>query len=102
MKNILESEEVFMAYAQIDLCYYLIEKENEKINMPQSPITKMIDEATGYGKVQNKKAVDNIISCLITIVEQKKVIEADATKDEKFLNELIVFRDNQTSADNKY
>lgn len=88
MKNIFESGEVFEAYARIDLRYYGIEQLSKDLNKPRSPLEIMIDEQTGYGKEKNRKDIKTAIELIKGIIADKKIIEADYSGDEKFLNEL--------------
>lgn len=87
MKNILESEKVFGAYAQIDYCYYSIQKLSGKINKPLSPIEVMVDVATLNNST--KEDTECVISLLKTIIKCKKIIDADYSGDKKALDELI-------------
>ncbi len=86
MKNILESEKVFEAYAQIDYCYYMIGEINKKINKPLSPIEVIIDKTTGHNS--SEQEVKSLIGLLKTIIKNKKIIEADYSGDKAMLNNL--------------
>jgi hypothetical protein len=88
MKSIFESEETFTAYATIDAGYYMIQDIQKKMDKPLSPVEKAIDEATGYDKVRLKKHIEQIQICLIDIIEAKKIIEADYSKDHKLFTKL--------------
>jgi len=59
MKKMFENEKVFEAYAEIDYCYYLIERINDKLNKPTSPIERMIDQASGFAKARDQKVGEN-------------------------------------------
>lgn len=89
MKNIAESEETFMAYSMIDASYYLFEQLVKKINAPKSNLVRMIDKQTGFDKAEVEIWAKEAKDLLQVIIEQKKIIEADYTKDETTLNELI-------------
>ena len=89
MKEPFESRETLEAYAIIDGCYYLIEEEYKQLSKPVSPIIKAIDRATGYEKELTKEAKERLKICLTTIIQYKTKIEADFSRDQKFLNELI-------------
>lgn len=95
MKNILESPEIMGYYAQIDGCYYLIEKAKKEMDKPQSAINKAIDVATGYDKERIGKTRENIIELLEQVIDCKKKIEADYSGDNEFMNALIKLRDNK-------
>ena len=88
MKELFESKETFEAYAIIDGCYYLIEQEYKQLSKPVSPIIKAIDRATGYESELTKEAKTRLITCLTTIIQYKKKIDADYSKDENFLTEI--------------
>ena len=75
MKNILENEKVFEAYATIDLCYYMLKDLYKNLSKSRSPIAMMIDEATGFSKAKKK----DVISLLEQIIEAKQFIGADCT-----------------------
>ena len=86
MKNIFESPEVMSAYAQIDLLYYGLEELSKQFLgevKNQSPINQMIDEKTGFAKAKREEVRDSAIECLELIIEQKKIVEADYSEDEK-------------------
>lgn len=88
MKNILESAEVFEAYATIDLCYYMLKDLAKEYVKPKHPLHTIIDEATGYGAVLTKKATEDSIDLLEQIITAKKTIDADYDSDEKMLQEI--------------
>lgn len=90
MKNIVESPEIFAAYAEIDLNYYLLKDIYNKITQAANrpAIVKMVDDATGYTKEQNKENIENAIGCLENIITNKKIIEADYSTDEKMLFQI--------------
>jgi len=56
---------------------------------PRSNIKKMIDEATGFAKMNEIKNKEVVIGILKRIIKYKKRIPADYSKYEKLLNELI-------------
>jgi len=88
MKQILESSEVFMSYAQIDYCYYAIENILKElgINNKRTSLEALIDKACSYN--QNKEKTKEVIGFVETIIENKKKIEADFSADEKTLEQL--------------
>lgn len=88
MKSIFESPEVMAAYAQIDCCYFLIDEAEKRFDKPRTGIELMIDKATGYDKEIEKKFREQLIELLKQIIDCKRLIEADYSGDEKFLNEL--------------
>lgn len=80
-----ESKETFAAYANIDIAYYMIAEVNK--NIPERHgIIKAIDEATGYDKVLDAQLAQELIPCLELVIENKKIIEADFSKDVELLN----------------
>lgn len=89
MKNIAESSEVFMAYANIDAGYYLLKQIHSQLSEPQDPVIKMIDEQTGYGKQRIVEQRKEIATILKGIIKNKKFIEADYKNDELMLSELL-------------
>jgi hypothetical protein len=89
MKQMYESSEVFQLYAQIDYCHYMLEEINNQLGRSLSPIEQMVDSATGYGEVRIKEYAKNAIELLKTIIDCKKKIEADYSKDEEALNALL-------------
>ncbi|MES2382351.1 MAG: hypothetical protein V4538_14995 [Bacteroidota bacterium] len=88
MRSIFENSEVFTAYATVDAGYYLLRQYQEHLSKPQSPIEKMIDEATGYGMERVRRERKEIAEILKDIIKAKKFIEADYSKDEEMLNKL--------------
>lgn len=72
--------------ATIDFCYWRLEKLNQKLSRPKSPIESAIDNACGYDELKEVK--DEAISLVEQIIESKKDIGADYTGDEKFLEGL--------------
>jgi hypothetical protein len=88
MKNILESPEVFEAYAQIDLMYFGLRNILKKIEFPRSPLEIMVDDATGFQKSQTTKNIKDSIEIIENIIRCKKTIEAPIDSDEKLLNQL--------------
>jgi hypothetical protein len=88
MKNILESEKTFEAYATIDLCYYGLQKLNEELGQPKSGLEILIDRSTGFDKAKMKEWIETSIELLEQIIEAKKVIEADYKNDSKMLDDI--------------
>lgn len=88
MKQIFESPKTFTAYATIDAGYYMLSLLYEKLNktQPRSKIIAMVDQATGYNPY--KEIINEAIICMEDIIEAKKVIEADYSKDEETLKSL--------------
>ena len=85
MKYILESPEVFEAYAIIDCCYCLLKEAYKKLSAPKDGLQIMIDKATGYDKSQVEQAKKEIMDLLEQVIEAKKTIGADYKNDEKAL-----------------
>src|SRR5688572_32924883 len=88
MKNMFESEKVFTAFAVIDYCYVMIEEIHKKHSVPRGGIVAMIDAVTGYDNHRYNEAKNTTISLLKTVIKNKKIIEADYSNDEKFLEQL--------------
>lgn len=84
----MESSEVFGAYVQIDYCYYMINELKRRMEIPLSPLEKMIDVATGYGKAKTQEDIKTCINLLQTIIENKKIIEADYSYDQEMIDGL--------------
>ena len=93
MKNRFENEENFTAYATIEAGIYMMRKATEDFNKQHSKggINLAIDRATGFAAHQEQEYVKYMIICLEDIIEAKKVIEDDYSKDEKTLNQLKTF-----------
>jgi len=85
MKNILENEKVFEAYATIDCCYYLLQEAQNKLSKSKSPVEIMIDKATGYDKLEIEQMKKDVIDLLNQIIEAKKIIEVDYDNERKIL-----------------
>ena len=79
-----ESSEVFEAYAMIDYGYFLLKKINKQLGR-KSPTEKMIDRATGFDKEQIKQGIE----VMDLIIENKKKIEADHSKEVEFRGQLM-------------
>lgn len=88
MKNIAESPEVFAAFAEIDVCYYLL-KDIESRMKPRTGIQIMIDNATGHNPfIETAKSALTLID---TIIEKKKFVEADYSGDMAIRVQLLKF-----------
>lgn len=85
MKNIVESPEVFEAYARIDCCYYMIQEINSKLLKKSSPIEKAVDMACGV----HRSVTDDLIGLLEQIIEDKKFVGAEVSTDEDTLKKLV-------------
>ena len=88
MKSIFESGEVMGYYAQIDYCYLMLGELAKEYSAPRSPITQMVDTATGYDKKRAFDATTNAINYLKVIIKCKKKIEADYSGDLEQLKQL--------------
>ena len=95
MKNIFESAEVMTAYAQIDLGYYGMKELQKEMDKPRSNIESMIDDATGHGKAKIIEWTETAIGILEMVIENKKFIEADYSRDETILITLKQKLNNQ-------
>jgi len=87
IKNI--TSETLELIAQIDCCYFLMEEAGKRTEKPITPFERMIDDATGYGKMRDDKLREYLIDLARQIIECKKKIGADYSCDEKFMSELI-------------
>jgi hypothetical protein len=90
MKNIMESSETFDAYAEIDLCYYLLKMLYENVSKEIAPINKMVDDATGKTQSELTENRETAINLLTRIITAKKIIEADYSGDETMLSKLLL------------
>ena len=54
-----------------------------------SPISRMVDAATGYDKVRHRAAYEELVPILEDVIAAKKVIDADYSEDEKMLEEAL-------------
>jgi len=76
--------EYFEAIARIDYCYYALTQINFSLNN-RKPIDKMIDKATGY----DTKTAKDCIDLVKEIINSKKEINEDYSKDQEMLNQLV-------------
>lgn len=88
MKQIMESPEVFEAYAQIDLGYIALGMIEKKTTKPKAIIEQMIDDATGFSKAETKQDILDSVEIIENIIRCKKIIEAPFDKDETLLKKL--------------
>lgn len=88
MKQILDSQEVFEAYAEIDLGYIALNIINKKIQETESPLEQLIDKATSKTKSQTADYIEDSIEIIENIIRCKKIIDAPFDNDEKVLNYL--------------
>lgn len=72
--------------AVIDFCYWRLKELNNKLSKPKHPIERMIDTACGYD--ENKKILEEIISLLEQIIDNKKAIGYDCTGDELWFEKI--------------
>lgn len=72
--------------ATIDYCYWRLEKLNEALSKPKSTMEQLVDKACGYNEVEEVKK--EAIALLEQIVESKKAIGADYSRDSEFLDKL--------------
>lgn len=91
MKDIFESSESFTAHATISAGYYLIEEAQKEFDKksPKNTLEKMIDDSTGYAEVMLREHILYLLVCLEDIIDAKKVIEADYSKDQEFKDKLL-------------
>jgi hypothetical protein len=90
MKDMFESSESFTAHATIAAGYYMMQEAQERLDKATAkmPLDRMIDAATGADKDRLDKHKQFLCVCLIDIIEAKKVIEDDYSKEEEFLSLL--------------
>ena len=72
--------------ANIDYCYWRLDKLKEQLSKPKSNIERLVDNACGYNEVEEVKK--EAITLLEQIVESKKAIGADYSGDSEFLDKL--------------
>lgn len=85
MKNRVESEEVFAAYAIIDYGMWMLSQIDKRLDK-RTPIERMVDKASGYNEKLERDAAEEMIPILEDVIEAKKVVQADYSKDELLLN----------------
>lgn len=90
MKPMFESQETFEAHAAIEYCYWRIKQLGKELNKSQSPLDQMIDDATGYGDKVYQGHKAETIELLESVIENKKIIEADYSGDAEFLEKIKV------------
>ena len=87
MKNIFESAETMAAYAEIDFSYTMLKKIYE--DKPSiTPLESMIDKATGYDKKLISNMKETALFLLQSIIDNKKIIEADYSGDQKAYDDI--------------
>lgn len=88
MRDILENEAIFEAYARIDCCYYCLDVMYDLLGNKRLAIEKMIDGTTGYSKSHLKETIETVISLMEQVIKDKKFIKANYSKDEKILKQI--------------
>lgn len=91
MKSMFESSEAFTAHATIAAGYHMMQQAQEQLDKETVsilPIERMVDVATGADKERLDNHKRHISMCLIDIIEAKKFIEADYSKDAELLSML--------------
>jgi len=81
----LENSKTFEAYVRIDCSYFLLQKMQDKLSAPKSPINKMIDTITGFGQAEFENQKKGITEIIEQIIDDKKLIGADYSNDEEVL-----------------
>lgn len=94
MKDILESDEIFEAYARIDCCNWLIANQYRELQKSQSPIETIVDRTTGFADYKNLKIGEVIVELLDEVIECKKKIEADYSGDLIYLEGIKAIMEN--------
>lgn len=89
MKNMWESKESFTAYATIDYCYWRLGELQKAMNKPTDAISQMVDKATGFDKKRDKDIYEEIKDLCESIIENKKIINADYADTEMMLNATV-------------
>ena len=74
--------------ATIDYCYWRLGKLNGALSKPKSTMEQLVDKACGYNEVEEVKK--EAIALLEQIVESKKAIGADYSRDSEFLDKLKI------------
>lgn len=87
MKAIVESPEVFQAYAMIDYHYFLLKQIAQESSKPLHPLAVAVDRATGHDPTL--KFAERAKDCLQEIIRNKKIVEADFSEDEQQLEKLF-------------
>lgn len=72
--------------ATIDFCYWRIGKLNEIISKPKSSIEILVDNACGYNEEEEVKK--ECIELMAQIIESKKAIGEDYSRDKELLDKL--------------
>ena len=72
--------------AAIDFCYWRLGTLNKQLSKHKSNIEILVDKACGYNEVEEVKR--ECITLLEQIIESKKAIGADYSRDDKFLDKL--------------
>lgn len=88
MKNMLENEDIFEAYVRIDFRNYVLQDILKTMEKPTSPLERMIDDATGHGKADANEKKQDVITLLNDNIEDKKMVEADYSMEEKMLKQI--------------
>lgn len=72
--------------ATIDFCYWRLETLNKQLSKHKSNIEILVDKACGYNEAEEVKR--ECVTLLEQIIESKKAIGADYSRDDKFLDKL--------------
>lgn len=72
--------------ATIDFCYWRLKILCKQLSKPKSNIEIMVDNACGYNEAEEIRK--ECIILLEQIIESKKQIGEDFTRDERVLNKL--------------
>jgi hypothetical protein len=72
--------------ATIDFCYWQLGTLNKQLSKHKSNIEILVDKACGYNEAEEVKR--ECITLLEQIIESKKAIGADYSRDDKFLDKL--------------
>ncbi len=72
--------------ATIDFCYWRLGELNKLISKPKSTMERLVDNACGYKEEEevNKECIE----LMAQIIESKKAIGEDYSRDKEFLDEL--------------
>lgn len=70
----------------IDYCYWRLGKLNETLSKPKSVMEQLVDKSCDYNEVEEIRKEG--IMLVEQIIESKKVIGADYSGDNKFLDKL--------------
>lgn len=72
------------AIAQIDYAHFALRKIQEDMEKHNTPVERIVDSACRIDKKRREAA----ISCLEQIIEGKKFLQLDYSREEKYLSDI--------------